>query len=45
MEKDHLSKKNIVKNYEINQRSKPWARIPIAASSCNVAAHMYRRAL
>ena len=36
MEKDHLP------IYEINQRSKLWARVPIAVSSCPAAAHIYK---
>ena len=42
MEKDHLSIKKVVRIYEINQRLKLWARVPIAISSCPAAAHMYK---
>ena len=44
MEKDHLSIKKVVKA-EINQRLKPWVRVPIAVSLCPAAAHMYIRTL
>ena len=44
MEKDHLSIKKVVK-VEINQRLKPWVRVPIAVSLCPAAAHLYRRTL
>ena len=41
MEKDHLSiKKAVKKIYEIDQRLKLWARVPIAVSSCPAAAHI-----
>ena len=43
MEKDHLSiKKAVKKIYEIDQRLKLWARVPIAVSSCPAGCHMYR---
>ena len=42
MEKDHLSILKVVKTYELNQRLKLWARVPIAVSSCPAAVHMYR---
>ena len=42
MERDHLPIKKAVKIYEINQRLKPWARVPIAVSSCPAGGHMYR---
>ena len=42
MEKYHLPIKKVVKNYEINQRLKPWARISIAVSLCPARGHMYR---
>ena len=42
MEKDHLSIKKVVKIYEINQRLKPWAPVPVAVSSCPATAYMYR---
>ena len=43
MEKDHLSiKKVVIKIYEINQRLKSWALVPIAVSLRPAAAHMNR---
>ena len=42
MEKDHLTVKKVVKNYETNQRLKSWARVPIAVSLCPSGGHMYR---
>ena len=42
MEKDHLSVKKVVKNYETNQRLKSWTSVPIAVSFCPAAAHIYR---
>ena len=47
MEKYHLSINKVkkLKSYEINQRLKPWALVPIAVSSCPAAAHMYTECL
>ena len=42
MEKGHLSIKKLVKNLQINQRLKLWARVPIAVSLRPAAAHLYR---
>ena len=42
MEKDHLPIKRVVGIYEINQRLKPWARVPIDVSLCPSGGHMYR---
>ena len=36
------NKKSSLKIYDINQRLKLWAPVPIAVSSCPAAAHMYR---
>ena len=42
MEKDHLPIKRAVKNLQINQRLKPWARFAIAASLCPCGGHMHK---
>ena len=42
MEKEHLSIKIVARIYEINQRLRLWARVPIAVSPCPAAAHMCR---
>ena len=42
MENEHLPIKKVVKNYEINQRLKPWVRVSIAVSLRPARGHMYR---
>ena len=45
MEKDHFSIKKVVKIYEVNQRLRLLARVPIAVSSRPSAAHLYKGTL
>ena len=45
MEKDCLSIKKVVKNYEINERLKQWARVRIAVNSYPAAVYRFRRTL
>ena len=45
MEKDCLSIKKVVKNYEINERLKQWARVRIAVNSYPAAVYTFRRTL